>query len=156
LEELIQTLHAKASGHELKAVGCLTTSLVFEQLGGKQREQIRNHRLLTKIREEAAEASINSCPVSRESRNSYETAKTKSYKRKRSFWIASRMVIRCNALKKDGKYGEGQNRTAEREFSPFAAPGVTCDFFLLIIVKEIVKSRVHYPAFGAKKGQPWE
>jgi hypothetical protein len=61
----------------LKAVGCLTTSLVFEQLGGKQREQIRNHRLLTKIREEAAEASINSCPVSRESRNSYETAKNK-------------------------------------------------------------------------------
>ena len=40
------------------------------------------------------------------------------------------MVIRCNALKKDGKYGEGQNRTAEREFSPFAAPGVTCDFFV--------------------------
>jgi hypothetical protein len=39
------------------------------------------------------------------------------------------MVIRCNALKKDGKDGEGQNRTAEREFSPFAAPGVTCDFF---------------------------
>jgi hypothetical protein len=50
--------------------------------------------------------------------------------------IASRTVICCNALKKDGKYGEGQNRTAEREFSPFVAPGVTCDSFLLIIVKE--------------------
>jgi len=33
--------------------------------------------------------------------------KTKSYKRKRSFWVASRRVIRCNALKKDGTYGEG-------------------------------------------------
>jgi hypothetical protein len=77
---------------------------------------------VTKIREEAAEVSIK-----------VETAtklqKTKSYKRKRSFWVASRMVICCNALKKDGKYGEGQNRTAEREFSPFAAPDVTCDFF---------------------------
>jgi hypothetical protein len=40
------------------------------------------------------------------------------------------MVIRCNALKKDGTYGEGQNRTAEREFSPFAAPASPAIFFV--------------------------
>jgi hypothetical protein len=58
----------------------------------------------------------------------------------------------CNDLKNQRReYGEGQNRTAEREFSPFAAPGVTCDFFVDYHQGIFGKSRVHYPAFRRKE-----
>jgi hypothetical protein len=62
------------------------------------------------------------------------------------------MVICCNALKKDGTYGEGQNRTAEREFSPLTAPGVTCDFFVDYHQGIFGKSRVHSCFSAQRKG----